>query len=64
MIMTKFFVSEKVANTRLAICDTCEHFKKEKAQCILCGCFMKYKTKMILSECPIKKWRKHDDGTD
>jgi hypothetical protein len=47
---------EEVAEYRLAICSTCEFFRKRTQTCRKCGCFMKLKTTLANAECPIEKW--------
>lgn len=44
------------ANTRLAICQTCEYFRKSDQRCSKCGCFMAVKTYLKAEHCPVSKW--------
>jgi len=44
----------KLFNSRLEICNNCEH--GQGARCKLCGCFITAKTKSINSECPDELW--------
>jgi hypothetical protein len=48
--------SEDVIQSRLKICNECEHFKKNGSRCKLCKCFMKLKTELEQARCPIGKW--------
>lgn len=48
--------SEAVIESRLKICQTCEHFKVKGSRCKLCHCFMKLKTELEHAKCPIHKW--------
>ena len=41
---------------RLAICNSCEFFKKNLAKCKKCGCFMKLKSTLKQASCPVHKW--------
>ncbi len=42
--------------SRLEICNTCEHFNRRMVKCKKCGCFMKLKTTLVQAKCPIGKW--------
>ena len=53
-IMNANHVTHEEQNSRLLICDPCEH--KIGTRCNLCRCFLNYKTKLTNSECPIGKW--------
>lgn len=56
----RFEISEK----RLAICETCDRFDKEKRKCLECGCFMEYKTLLPFVHCPLHKWGKEEEKED
>lgn len=43
-----------MSNRRLAICQTCEHWKK--GRCEKCGCFTRLKVRLPSEACPIGKW--------
>lgn len=45
-----------VRESRLAICNQCEHLLQATSQCGKCGCFVKAKTWLSGSSCPINKW--------
>ena len=53
---------EKVAASRLNICNTCEHDSSKHItyrfdrHCKLCGCTLATKTRSLTSECPLDKW--------
>jgi hypothetical protein len=56
---------EKIAESRLAICETCKEFDKKGTKCMapgtqpccsLCGCSMHWKSRSMASECPAGKW--------
>lgn len=51
------FVSEELANSRLAICSPCE-FMEERPQkvCSLCNCNISVLTAMTLKRCEKGKW--------
>lgn len=48
--------SDEVIESRLNLCQACEHFKQNGSRCKLCGCFMKLKTELEKAKCPIGKW--------
>lgn len=41
---------------RLAICDTCDFFDKDKGRCMKCGCFMRAKAHIEVATCPAALW--------
>ena len=41
-----------VAEARMTICNSCEHFRNILKVCKLCGCFMPAKTMISGSYCP------------
>lgn len=45
---------EKIAETRLKICDTCS--QRVNNTCGQCGCLLAAKTVDLNSKCPINKW--------
>ena len=49
-------VEEQVAQNRLDICRSCEHFFKITGQCKKCKCIMGIKTKLSNAVCPVGKW--------
>lgn len=51
----------KLSDERMAICNECEHLKKDSKKCELCGCFMEYKTMLPFAACPIGKWNAEED---
>jgi len=44
----------KDADSRMAVCASCEFYVGSRCQ--KCGCFMSAKTKMATAKCPIGKW--------
>ena len=52
----KVLTEASIANNRMAICESCQFFKKDFYQCDKCKCFMKIKTKIVAAKCPIEKW--------
>ena len=57
VIRGKIKFSEKtLAEERIKVCASCEHFKKIARQCGQCGCFVDAKVKFLHSGCPINKW--------
>ena len=54
---------EKIAASRMNICNTCEHNSKlhktvrPDVHCVHCGCTLAAKTRSMQSECPIGKWK-------
>jgi len=52
----QMYVLTEVAESRMSICQSCEHLIKPVNTCSKCGCFMNLKTKLKGVECPIKKW--------
>lgn len=53
---------ERISQTRMNICNTCEHHSKFHdtiridVHCTKCGCPLVSKTRSTQSECPIGKW--------
>lgn len=45
-----------IADDRLVICNTCEHYDKTSKKCKKCGCFMEYKAMLPYVDCPMGKW--------
>ena len=50
------FVPDKVYETRLNLCKSCESFNELENRCEECGCYMPGKAKVIFESCPLKKW--------
>ncbi|QDP57729.1 MAG: hypothetical protein Unbinned6486contig1001_44 [Prokaryotic dsDNA virus sp.] len=62
------FSSTTLASDRIAICESCKHFRKTTRTCgtpvkgnkigkkRLCGCFMDIKTTLKFASCPMNKW--------
>ena len=57
--------AEKIAASRIKICESCKEFDTEGSKCMapgtqpccsLCGCSMKWKSRSMSSECPAGKW--------
>jgi len=58
----------EVEQRRIAVCESCQHFRKKSRTCgtpiignkvgnkRTCGCFMDVKTKLSFSTCPLSKW--------
>jgi hypothetical protein len=44
------------ANSRKAICNSCEFFNKAQDRCTKCGCYMAVKVYLKASNCPVNKW--------
>lgn len=58
-MLSKIFVPEEEATSRLALCRECEHLNETFVQCKICGCFMEAKTKLQGFHCADKenpKW--------
>ena len=67
------FTSKTLAKDRIAICESCKHFKKRSRTCgtpikgntitinkvkhKLCGCFMDIKSTLKFAHCPLNKWK-------
>jgi hydroxymethylpyrimidine pyrophosphatase-like HAD family hydrolase len=49
-------ITHEEANSRKAICNTCEFYDKNGDRCTKCGCFMAVKTYLKASSCPVGKW--------
>jgi hypothetical protein len=47
---------QELIEHRLAICNSCEWFKKNLKKCKKCGCFMSLKSTLRQATCPIGKW--------
>jgi hypothetical protein len=50
-----------MSETRLTICNECEHLRKSVMQCNKCGCFMTAKVRFPSSSCPIGKWEREEE---
>jgi len=57
--VVKFFeeIKERV-ETRLAVCNECEH-KTKISTCALCGCQLHMKAAVKTFRCPAGKWLEH-----
>jgi len=51
-------VDKKIAESRMSICNSCEHLIQIARMCSKCGCYMPAKTTLSNAECPIEKWKK------
>lgn len=67
------FSSKNLARERIAICESCKHFRKKTRTCgtpikgnkvkhnkkdyKLCGCFMDVKSAIQFAKCPLNKWK-------
>jgi len=51
-----------ISKQRLEICEACEQYMPETAQCSLCLCFMKLKTAMANAACPLELWAEWKNG--
>jgi hypothetical protein len=66
--MIPFKADQELSNKRIAICESCRHFRKKTRTCgtavvgnkvgskRTCGCFMDVKTKLTFSRCPFSYW--------
>jgi len=50
------FVSDKVAEERVKICQQCEWYDAAQHRCKECGCYLAPKVKFSLESCPIGSW--------
>lgn len=55
-----FMVPKETFEKRLAICNECDKYDKEKKKCNECGCFMEYKATLRTVSCPLRKWVKEE----
>ena len=63
------FSAKNLAKDRMAICESCNHFRKRTRTCgtpikgnkvgskRLCGCFMDIKSTLQFASCPLGKWK-------
>ena len=56
--MNKFFVTQKIYESRMTICKGCTHYSKFLGNCKICKCFVKIKSRIAPMECPKKFWLK------
>lgn len=49
-------VDQKVQDSRMSTCVTCDKFRSMLKQCGECGCYMPAKVKYTKSTCPLGKW--------
>jgi ribosomal protein L32 len=54
--LSKWFVSKQEAQTRYAMCKSCEHFIISTRICNICCCFMPWKVTQARLRCPIGLW--------
>lgn len=54
-----FKVEDEIRQTRVNICNSCEHLTTMKT-CGKCNCFMPAKTWIKFASCPIEKWTATD----
>jgi len=52
----KIVADKELADKRMEVCKSCEHFVKFTTQCKRCGCITKLKTKLANQHCPLGKW--------
>lgn len=52
-------VPNDVAQSRLSLCKTCEHYQPTLTRCGKCGCIMSLKVKLRGAQCPLLKWDKY-----
>tara|TARA_R100001244_G_scaffold132321_3_gene108203 strand:+ start:785 stop:1204 length:420 start_codon:yes stop_codon:yes gene_type:complete len=64
--------NKEKASKRIAICESCAHFRKRSRTCgtpivgnkvgskRTCGCFMDVKTKINFASCPLSKWEQYE----
>lgn len=55
-------VPEEVKQERLAICNSCPHYKENR--CTKCGCFMNIKAGWSEQACPIGEWNKYEEDNN
>ena len=60
-VMTNGIVDTDVSETRLAVCQSCEHLRALN-RCDLCGCFVRLKTVVPHEHCPAHKWAAYDNA--
>ncbi len=51
-------VPPEVKDERMALCNACEYYVKDK--CKKCGCQLRAKTQLAASKCPLGKWLTHE----
>jgi len=49
-------VEDEVAEERLALCKSCEHYLPLLHLCAECGCIMNAKVKLPNAHCPLRRW--------
>ena len=50
-------VSDDIYEQRIATCQDCYRFQKDRGICGACGCFMTIKARAAHTECPMRLWR-------
>ena len=63
-IFLRRFVPDDVKQLRMDICMVCPSWQHASNRCTECGCQMKVKVSLRSSECPLKKWGRHNDSLD
>jgi hypothetical protein len=57
MLESLFDNRYKVAEKRLAICNSCDEYDQKWKKCKKCGCFMEFKSLLPSAKCPLDKWK-------
>ena len=61
-IFLRRFVPNDVKQLRMDVCMVCPSWEHRSNRCTECGCQMKVKVSLRSSECPLKKWGRHNDS--
>jgi hypothetical protein len=56
MLDNSVLAVEEVFNTRIDVCNSCEHLAKEYRSCTKCACPVDHKAKYLANTCPEGKW--------
>ena len=48
---------EKVHDSRILTCLSCDRYDSKDDECLECGCKIKYKADWLSEECPLNKWK-------
>ena len=54
--VNQLLTSTDDANSRLAACSDCEHYRKGLRQCSICNCIMPVKVRFQKAKCPDGRW--------
>jgi len=54
----KVLAPPEIRAERIAICEECEYFAKDKVRCYKCGCKLLAKVALATEKCPADKWAK------